>query len=83
LSGITGADVKISSLKASEDSGFGMGIELLEYLKPNSGRSIPLDTCGNDSWCWQTAISTDIISYSEFDRYLLQDPDGHKILIVD
>jgi len=51
LSGIAGTDVKIISLRASEDSGFGMGIELLEYLKPNSGRSIPLDTCGNDLWC--------------------------------
>jgi len=82
LSGIAGAEVKISSLKGlkpSADSGFGMGIELLEYLKPNHGRSIPLDTCGNDLWCWQTAISIDIISDSEFDRYLLQDPDGHKL----
>jgi len=25
------------------------------------------------------AISTDIILNSEFDRYLLQDPDGHKL----
>jgi len=83
LSGIAGTDVKIISLRASEDSGFGMGIELLEYLKPNSGRSIPLDTCGNDSWCWQTAISTDIISDSELYQHLLQDPDGHKIWIVD
>ncbi len=83
LSGIAGAEVKISSLKASADSGFRMGIELLEYLKPNTGRPIPLDTCGNDLWYWQTAIATDIISDSEFNQYLLQDPDGHKIWIVD
>ena len=83
LSGIAGAEVKISSLKASADSGFGMGIELLEYLMPNGGRPISLDTCGNDLWYWQTAIATDIISDSEFNQYLLQDPDGHKIWIVD
>jgi len=81
LSGIAGAEVKISSLKASADSGFGMGIELLEYLKPNTGRPIPLDTCGNDLWYWQTAIATDIILDSEFNQSLLQDPDGHRIWI--
>lgn len=83
LSGIAGAEVKVSSLKASADSGFGMGIELLEYLKPNGGRPIPLDTYRNDLWYWQTAISTDIISDSELYQHLLQDPDGHKIWIVD
>jgi hypothetical protein len=60
-----------------------MGIELLEYLKPKDGRPIPLDTCGNDLWYWQTAIATGVISDSEFDQYLLQDPDRHKIWIVD
>jgi len=79
LSGIASAEVKISSLKALADLGFGMGIELLEYLKPNGGRSIALDTCGNDLWYWQTAIAIDVISDSEFNQYLLQDPDGHKL----
>ena len=60
-----------------------MGIELLGYLNPNGGRSIPLDTCRNDLWYWQTAISTDIISDSELYQHLLQDPDGRKIWIVD
>jgi len=54
---------------------------LLEYLKPKGGRPIPLDTCGNDLWYWQTTIATKIILDSEFNQSLLQDPDGHKIWI--
>jgi catechol 2,3-dioxygenase-like lactoylglutathione lyase family enzyme len=53
LSGICGARVQISSLKAPT----GLGIELLEYELPNHGRQIPVDTHANDLWCWQTKIT--------------------------
>ena len=52
LSGISAVKVKISSLKAAS----GLGIELLEYLEPSHGRSIPSDTHANDIWFWQTTI---------------------------
>ena len=52
LSGIASVKVRISSLVAPA----GMGIELLEYLEPTDGRSIPTDTESNDLWCWQTKI---------------------------
>jgi catechol 2,3-dioxygenase-like lactoylglutathione lyase family enzyme len=52
LSGVANVKVQISSLKAA----VGIGIELLEYLEPNDGRSIPIDTKLNDLWCSQTKI---------------------------
>jgi hypothetical protein len=52
LSGVARAKVRISSLAAPT----GIGIELLEYLEPTDGRSIPTDTEFNDIWCWQTKI---------------------------
>jgi catechol 2,3-dioxygenase-like lactoylglutathione lyase family enzyme len=52
LSGVANVKVQISSLSATA----GIGIELLEYLEPNDGRSIPIDTQLNDLWCSQTKI---------------------------
>jgi catechol 2,3-dioxygenase-like lactoylglutathione lyase family enzyme len=52
LSGIANPKVRISSLKATA----GIGIELLEYLEPNDGRAIPIDTKPHDLWCLQTQI---------------------------
>jgi catechol 2,3-dioxygenase-like lactoylglutathione lyase family enzyme len=53
LSGLAGVKVRISSLKAPA----GIGIELLEYLQPHDGRSIPPDTRPNDLWYCQTTIA--------------------------
>ncbi|MCY7389929.1 MAG: VOC family protein, partial [Leptolyngbyaceae cyanobacterium CAN_BIN12] len=52
LSGVSEAQVQISSLKAST----GLGLELLEYIRPNDGRMMPADTHPNDLWVCQTAI---------------------------
>jgi catechol 2,3-dioxygenase-like lactoylglutathione lyase family enzyme len=52
LSDVPHPTVKISSLNASA----GWGIELLEYIEPNDGRSMPIDTHTNDIWCCQTII---------------------------
>ncbi len=100
LSGIANVRVQISSLKAPT----GLGIELLEYIEPHHGRSIPDDTRVNDLWCWQTTISlqdpiaqvqrlqaagltltsTEVFPVSGFELgWLIQDPDGHTIRIVD
>jgi catechol 2,3-dioxygenase-like lactoylglutathione lyase family enzyme len=103
LSGVAHPKVKITSLKASA----GIGIELLEYLEPNDGHAIPIDTKPNDLWCSQTTIVvadaietvqqlrnarlpifSDVVSPGtnslEVDRqFLICDPDGHKIRLVD
>ncbi len=55
LSGIYHAKVKISSLKASA----GLGIELLEYIEPDIGRPMPIDTHPSDLWYCQTTIITE------------------------
>ncbi|WP_309743611.1 MULTISPECIES: VOC family protein [unclassified Chamaesiphon] len=55
LGGIANVKFRISSLSAAE----GIGIELVEYLSPTTGRPIPADTQFNDLWCWQTAIVVD------------------------
>ena len=52
LSDVSQAKVQISSLKASA----GLGIELLEYIEPNTGRPLPSDTLPNDIWCYQTIV---------------------------
>lgn len=53
LSGVADVHVQISSLKAQA----GIGLELLEYTKPDDGRSIPADTRANDLWVCQTTIA--------------------------
>ena len=52
LSDVEKARVHVSSLSASS----GLGIELLEYVEPHGGHPIPIDTCANDLWFWQTTI---------------------------
>ena len=52
LSGISEVQVQISSLKAPS----GLGLELLAYVAPNDGRSMPADTQPNDLWVCQTTI---------------------------
>jgi catechol 2,3-dioxygenase-like lactoylglutathione lyase family enzyme len=103
LSGIANPKVRISSLKADA----GIGVELLEYLEPNDGRAIPIDTQPQDLWCSQTQIAvaneietvqqlnnarlpivSAVVSLDsnslEVDRqFLVCDPDGHKIRLID
>jgi catechol 2,3-dioxygenase-like lactoylglutathione lyase family enzyme len=76
LSGISGVQVQISSLKAPT----GLGIELLEYELPNHGRQIPVDTQANDLWCWQTMITIENAIAKQ--QLIIQDPDGHSIQLV-
>ena len=52
LSDVEKARVYVSSLSASS----GLGVELLEYVEPHGGYPIPIDTCANDLWFWQTTI---------------------------
>jgi len=52
LNNVFGARLRITSLRAPQ----GPGIELLEYLAPRNGRSIPEDTRANDLAHWETLI---------------------------
>jgi catechol 2,3-dioxygenase-like lactoylglutathione lyase family enzyme len=77
LSGISGVQVQISSLRAPA----GLGIELLEYVEANhDGLPIPTNTHANDLWFWQTAIAIEDLEFNH--NILIQDPDGHTIRLV-
>jgi catechol 2,3-dioxygenase-like lactoylglutathione lyase family enzyme len=49
LNNVFGARLRITALRADE----GIGVELLEYLAPRTGRPMPGDTLANDDWHWQ------------------------------
>jgi catechol 2,3-dioxygenase-like lactoylglutathione lyase family enzyme len=82
LSAISNVKVKISSLKASA----GLGIELLEYIEPDDGRPMPIDTHPNDLWCCQMMVTVkDAISKLDLEYRQgcpIQDPDGHRINLI-
>jgi len=57
LNNVFGARLRITSLRAAE----GPGVELLEYLAPQTGRQMPNDSQVNDLWAWETnVVTTDI-----------------------
>lgn len=55
LNNVFGARLQITALRAMH----GPGIELLEYLTPQTGRLIPGDTHANDLWFWHINFSAD------------------------
>ncbi len=54
LSGVAGARVRITALRAPA----GPGVEFLEYLNPRGGRPAPADQRPNDLVSWQTVVVT-------------------------
>lgn len=89
LSGVPGAVVRVSSLKAKA----GPGVELLEYLSPPDGRSRPANTQPNDLWAWQIALAVAdpaavcrqlkvAAADAPSPEQLLQDPDGHLVQLI-
>ncbi|MGE5195723.1 MAG: VOC family protein, partial [Anaerolineae bacterium] len=80
LSNVPGARLRITGLHAEE----GPGIELLEYLTPTTGRSIPKDTTPFDLWRWQIHLMTqEPAAFKQKVPFILTDPDGHALLISD
>ncbi|MGD0677560.1 MAG: VOC family protein [Polyangiaceae bacterium] len=73
LSGVPGAHVRITALRADS----GPGIELLEYLAPPGGRPIPRDERADDLTHWRTVMTSDGVTA----RVALRDPDGHTMEI--
>jgi catechol 2,3-dioxygenase-like lactoylglutathione lyase family enzyme len=54
LNNVFGARLRITTLKAAA----GPGIELLQYVTPQDGRSYPADSKANDIWHWQVHTIT-------------------------
>jgi len=54
LNNVFGARLRITALGTSS----GIGVELLEYLAPQTGRPMPVDTQANDLWHWQINFAT-------------------------
>jgi catechol 2,3-dioxygenase-like lactoylglutathione lyase family enzyme len=53
---VFGARLRITALRAAK----GPGVELLEYLAPRDGRTIPADTRANDLWAWHTRVESPV-----------------------
>jgi len=53
LNAVTGARIRITTLRASS----GPGVELLEYLAPRDGRPLPADARLNDLVAWRTMLT--------------------------
>ena len=81
LSGVPHAHVLIASLRVDS----GIGIELLDYLTPASGRSIPADSRPDDIASWQTPLELASASSSleEGDVHWVKFPAGHAAWIKD
>jgi catechol 2,3-dioxygenase-like lactoylglutathione lyase family enzyme len=52
LNNVLGARLRITTLRAAS----GPGVELLEYLAPRTGRSVPVDVAANDLVHWHTTF---------------------------
>lgn len=71
LSGVAGAHVRITSLRAKR----GPGVEFLEYLAPQGGRARPADAKPGDLAAWWIVLDAG----AQRPVLLLADPDGHLL----
>jgi catechol 2,3-dioxygenase-like lactoylglutathione lyase family enzyme len=55
LNNVFGVRLRITTLRAER----GIGVELLDYLAPRTGRPMPSDTLANDLWNWQVTFVRD------------------------
>jgi catechol 2,3-dioxygenase-like lactoylglutathione lyase family enzyme len=55
LNNVFGVRLRITALRADA----GIGVELLDYLAPRTGRPMPVDTLANDLWHWQVSFTRD------------------------
>ncbi len=73
LSGVDGARVRITTLRADA----GPGVELLQYLAPAGGRPMAPGERADDLTHWRTVMVADAVSSPQ----TLRDPDGHVMEI--
>jgi catechol 2,3-dioxygenase-like lactoylglutathione lyase family enzyme len=90
LNGVFGAHLRITTLRAAS----GPGVELLEYLAPRGGRSVPAGARPNDLWHWQIELAAPdlhalraaatkgpgAVVHNDASAVILRDPDGHTLL---
>ena len=55
LNNVFGVRLRITALRAEQ----GIGVELLDYLAPRTGRAMPVDTLADDAWHWQVNFARD------------------------
>jgi catechol 2,3-dioxygenase-like lactoylglutathione lyase family enzyme len=55
LNNVFGVRLRITALRADA----GIGVELLDYLAPRTGRPMPVDTIASDAWHWQVNVVRD------------------------
>lgn len=55
LNGVFGVRLRITALHAEA----GIGVELLDYLAPRTGRPMAIDTLASDLWHWQVGFERD------------------------
>ena len=58
LNNVFGVRLRITALRSNA----GIGIELLDYLAPRTGRPLPADTLASDIWHWQVNFERDDLS---------------------
>jgi catechol 2,3-dioxygenase-like lactoylglutathione lyase family enzyme len=59
LNNVFGARLRITALRADA----GIGVELLDYLAPRTGRPMPVDTVASDAWhCQVNVVRDDLAS---------------------
>ena len=75
LSAVPGARVRITTWRAAA----GPGVELLQYLTPLDGRSMPVDTTPDDLWAEEIVMQPGAGSAAS-ER--LRDPDGHAVRLL-
>jgi catechol 2,3-dioxygenase-like lactoylglutathione lyase family enzyme len=93
LSGVLNAHVLITSLRSES----GIGIELLDYLAPDSGRPIPSNMQVSDIAAWQIPIELNPAEVKELhlrwvklppnptgcrEAAWTKDPDGHRLELL-
>jgi catechol 2,3-dioxygenase-like lactoylglutathione lyase family enzyme len=94
LSGVAGAHVRITTLRAP----IGPGIEFLHYVTPSGGRPAPADEHANDVVSWETAVMVQevretvaalrdagaslVSNGTGRDEVVMRDPDGHAIELL-
>jgi catechol 2,3-dioxygenase-like lactoylglutathione lyase family enzyme len=61
LNNVFGVRLRITALRADG----GIGVELLDYLAPRTGRAMPSDTLASDLWHWQVMFARDDLDVVE------------------
>lgn len=69
LNHVPGAHLRITTLRGQS----GPGVELLQYLEPSDGRTLPSSLCAGDPQRISTILSEGVL------RQDFEDPDGHHL----